>query len=211
MSITNILKGKLHADFLGSAETGRQFKGIPVEGMATEVYHCRRFFFLTGNGKGEPIENQRAVDAICSELVALKDARHPKPKPRKPNPITPAVKLPDAAILEKIRASRQAEKFDLLWNGRIGAYDSASEADMALTALLMWWCNNDTAQVERLFEQSALAKREKWDREDYRERTLAKAVGSDGYRPRKRSHRQSAALQRLAEHRAKRQAGEGRA
>ena len=202
-----ILRGTLDKDFLGTAETGRQFKGEPDKDMATEVYHCRRFFFLTGNGSGEPIENQQAIDSICAELLARKEAKQPKPKPSAVSKQqTATLKLTDTALLEKIRTSKQANKFDALWSGQIGAYDSQSEADMALTSMLMWWTNNDTAQVERLFEQSGLAKRDKWTREDYRERTLAKATRADGYTPRPTSNRQSKALQRLAEHRAKRQA-----
>ena len=201
-----ILQGTLDPDFLGTAETGRQFKGLPADGMATEVYHCRRFFFLTGNGSGVPTANQTAIDAICSELTALKQRKTPaKPKQKPRQETTPAIHLSDTVILEKIRASKQASKFDQLWDGHISAYDSQSEADMALTTILMWWTNNDTTQVERLFEQSGLAKREKWDREDYRQRTLLKAVRSDGYAPRNRSQRQSEALQRLVEHRTRRQ------
>ena len=201
-----ILRGTLHTDFLGTAETGRQFKGTPADGMATEVYHCRRFFFLTGNGSGEPTANQQAIDAICNELTALKLSKMPaRPKPKPRQQTTPAVHLSDTALLEKIRASKQAEKFNPLWDGHIGTYNSQSEADMALTTILMWWCNNELGQVERLFEKSGLAKREKWDREDYRQRTLAKAVRSDGYTPRNRSQRQSEALKRLAEHRNRRQ------
>ena len=201
-----ILHGTLDADFLGTAETGRQFKGVPADGMATEIYHCRRFFFLTGNGSGEPTANQQAIDTICSELTAHKLSKTPaKSKQKPPQQTTSAAHLSDTALLEKIRASKQAEKFNQLWDGHTGAYDSQSEADMALTTILMWWTNNDLAQVERLFELSGLAKREKWDREDYRQRTLAKAVRSDGYTPRSRSERQSAALQRLAEYRMRRQ------
>ena len=121
--------------------------------MATEVYHSRRFFFLTGNGSGEPTANQQVIDEICSELTARKASKHPKPKSRQ-NSTTHMLHLSDTALLEKIRASKQAEKFNQLWDGHIGAYDSPSEADMALTTILMWWCNNEFAQVERLFEQS---------------------------------------------------------
>ena len=203
-----ILRGTLDTDFLGTAETGRQFKGIPADGMATEVYHCRRFFFLTGNGSGIPTANQQAINAICKELTALKLSKTPaRPKQKLRQQTTPAVHLSDTALLEKIRASKQAEKFNQLWDGHIGAYNSQSEADMALTTILMWWSNNELAQVERLFEKSGLAQREKWGREDYRQRTLLKAIRSDGYTPRNRSQRQSEALQRLAEHRAHRQQG----
>ena len=177
-----VLPGKLSETFLGTAKTGRQFKGIPAPGMATEVYHCNRFFFLTGNGAGEPLENQQTIDAICRELLALKTQSAPKPQRRHQKRTTAAtLQFSDDVILQKIRASRQAVKFEMLWNGQIGTYDSASEADLALTTILMWWCNNDASQVERIFEKSALAQRPKWNREDYRARTLAKAEKSDGY------------------------------
>ena len=183
-----ILRGTLNDNFLGSATTGRQFKDIPAPGMAVEVYDKRRFFFLTGNGSGEPRENQSALDALCAELLALKEANQPKPK-MKPKPVRShsssdrPVTLSDDAVIDKIRRSRQASKFDTLFSGHIGTYPSASEADMALTRILMYWCQNDRVQVERLFERSGLAKREKWDREDYRERTLAKAEQSKVYTP----------------------------
>ncbi|MDE0636678.1 MAG: hypothetical protein OXI43_12635 [Candidatus Poribacteria bacterium] len=179
--------GVLSNAFLGTAETGRQFKGIPAVGMATEVYDRRRFFYLTGKGGGDPIKNQAGLSALCDELLALKAAMQPKPKPKREWPNSPAsrsVTLSDDAVIEKIRSSRQASKFEALWAGQIGAYPSASEADMALTSILMFWCQNDTTQVERLFERSGLAKREKWDREDYRERTLAKAESDWVYTPR---------------------------
>lgn len=73
-------EGVLSDAFLGSAKTGRQFKGIPAKGMATEVYHCGRFFFLTGEGSGEPHSNQAGLNAFCDELLSLKAAMQPKPK-----------------------------------------------------------------------------------------------------------------------------------
>lgn len=192
--------GVLSDAFLGTAETGRQFKGIPAVGMATEVYDRRRFFYLTGKGGGDPIENQAGLSTLCDELLALKAAIQPKSKPKRERSNSPAsrsVTLSDDAILEKIRSSRQASKFESLWAGQIGAYPSASEADMALTSILMGWCQNDKTQVERIFEKSGLAKREKWDREDYRERTLAKAESSWVYQPRV-SRRQSELMNRRA-------------
>ena len=167
-----IVKGVLSTEFLGAAETGRQFKDIPEKGMATEVYDKRRFFFLTGMGQGEPTHAQRAINEICKDLMNLKPT--PKPMRRSRRTITATEKLSDTDVLAKLRNSRQVVKFGALWAGHIGGYTSASEADMALTTILMWWCDDDT-QVERLFSQSGLAHREKWNRADYRERTLAKA------------------------------------
>ena len=183
--VKDILRGTLKREFLGTAETGRQFKNIPSAGMATEVYHCRRFFFLTGNGTGEPNETQAVIDSVSADLLAMKAAMHPNNVTQRragfPASESHTTVLSDEMVLEKIRHSRQAVKFDALWNGEMGAYQSWSEADMALTSILMWWCNNDVTQVQRLFEQSGLATREKWDREDYRLRTLSKAERSEGY------------------------------
>ena len=78
-------RGVLSDVFLERPEkTGRQFKGIPTAGMQVEVYDKRRFFFLTGEGSGEPRENQAGLNAFCDELLALWDQlkaeMQPKPK-----------------------------------------------------------------------------------------------------------------------------------
>ena len=70
--VKTVLYGRLTPAFLASAKTGRQFKNIPVDGMATEVYDRGRFFFLTGEGSGIPESNQVVIDSICDELVNLK-------------------------------------------------------------------------------------------------------------------------------------------
>lgn len=196
--IKSILIGSLSLEFLGSAETGRQFKSIPEKGMATEVYDKRRFFFLTGNGSGIPVANQSIIDEICQELLDLKEAMTPKPKRRFTyrQADTHSIKLSDQSVLEKIQKSKQASKFHSLWSGNIGTYDSASEADMALTSILMFWCGNDTQQVERIFSRSELAKRAKWDRDDYRARTLTKAESAEVYKP-YISQKNAEAIQRL--------------
>lgn len=67
-------------------------------------------------------------------------------------------------------------KFDRLWNGDTTEYASHSEADQALCNLLAFWTGGDPHRVERLFYESGLV-RDKWrDREDYRDRTIRKAI-----------------------------------
>ena len=171
-----ILKGRLTKDFLGTAETGRQFKGIPKDGMATEVYDDRRFFSLTGTGYEVAEGDPDAVDSICAELTALRPPRKPLP----PHPVT-QLTLDDETVLQKIHRSRKASKFDNLWNGQTELYPSESEADMALASMLMFWCSNNAEQAERLFGQSALGQRDKWQREDYRQRTFSNAVQAETY------------------------------
>jgi hypothetical protein len=59
--------------------------------------------------------------------------------------------------------------------GGTRAYDE-SGADMALAQHLAFWTGCDAARIQRLMNQSALA-REKWERPDYLPRTIGIAVG----------------------------------
>jgi hypothetical protein len=93
--------------------------------------------------------------------------------------------MSDADLIAKIKESKQAAKFDALMAGSITGYASQSEADEGLCTMLAWW-TKDAAQIKRVWSQSKLADRDKFDREDYQTRTIAAAVskiGADGYRP----------------------------
>lgn len=69
---------------------------------------------------------------------------------------------------EKAMAARNGAKFSRLWAGDISGYPSASEADVALLAMLLYWTDKDEDRAALLFEQSGLC-REKWTtRPDYR-------------------------------------------
>ncbi len=84
----------------------------------------------------------------------------------------------DDEVLERAAAARNGDKFRLLWAGQwqeAGDYPSPSEADQALCSLLTFW-TQDPRQIDRLFRRSSLYREEKWDREDYRERTIVKAL-----------------------------------
>lgn len=80
---------------------------------------------------------------------------------------------------DPIAASRKAkngDKFIALYdNGDISGYSSESEADLALCNALAFFTGGNEAEIDRLFRQSKLY-REKWEREDYREATIQKAV-----------------------------------
>ncbi len=67
-------------------------------------------------------------------------------------------------------------KFGRLWRGDASGYPTRSEADLALCAMLAYWCGADPARVEALFYRSGLC-RSKWRlRPDYRRRTIARAI-----------------------------------
>jgi len=88
----------------------------------------------------------------------------------------------DSEIIERAHRARNADRFARLWRGDVSQYASASEADLALCSLLAWY-TDDADQVARLVAQSGLA-RAKWERADYRERTIATALATAGARRR---------------------------
>lgn len=89
------------------------------------------------------------------------------------------VTLDDWEILSKARNAMNGAAFIALYDqGDTSAYNNdTSAADCALCEMLAFWTGPDAARIERLFNNSALAAREKWqNREDYREMTITKAL-----------------------------------
>lgn len=139
----------------------------------TELYIgglTNRFAVFTENiVQDKPLIN--CTEAILETLE--KDMKKHQPK-QQSKPIRKSNDLSDSEVLQKAMASKNSEKFGALWNGDFLG-KSHSEADLALCSMLAFWCGGDSAQMDRLFRQSALY-REKWERKDYREETLRKAV-----------------------------------
>jgi len=91
------------------------------------------------------------------------------------------------AVLQKALAAKNGDNFrryyygdTSLWEGAGAERDSQSAADFTLILMLLYWTNNDMAQVDRLFRQSGLM-RPKWDRpikgtETYGERIISDAL-----------------------------------
>lgn len=72
--------------------------------------------------------------------------------------------LDDDAVIKHAEASASGEKFKALYAGDWEElYGSQSDADMALLAILSFWCGCDEEQMDRLFRASGLM-RPKWDR-----------------------------------------------
>jgi hypothetical protein len=68
-------------------------------------------------------------------------------------------------------------KLKALWMGDMSAYkDDHSAADLALLGILARLLNGDVALMEEYFSASELGQRDKWERKDYRERSIKKAL-----------------------------------
>lgn len=89
----------------------------------------------------------------------------------------------DEMVVQKCRGAENAAKFaDLFDRGDVHAHHRGDDsvADLALLGIMAFY-TQDEAQLERLFSSSALGRREKWrQRDDYRRRTISRAVASLG-------------------------------
>lgn len=79
-------------------------------------------------------------------------------------------------------ASKSGKRIRRLWEGDRSGYSSPSEADQALCNYLAFWTDRDPVRMDSLFRQSGLV-RDKWEREDYRQRTIGTAIEAtpEGY------------------------------
>ena len=110
-------------------------------------------------------------------LVTLeKNMKRAQNKKKKPEPKALDVTAGGFDIICKLRKQKNGEKFCKLFDeGDFSDYGSQSEADLALCSMIAFRVGDDPDAIGQIFRQSALY-REKWEREDYREDTLAKGI-----------------------------------
>lgn len=134
------------------------------DGQAIEVYCRLRYLTVTGRCiHGGDVEDRREeFQALCVELFPEVEKRA---KVASSNGHAP-MPLDDSALQREMFASASGLSILRLWNGDITAHGGPdkthSGADLALCNYLIWWCQGDTAQADRLFRRSQLF-RPKWD------------------------------------------------
>lgn len=97
---------------------------------------------------------------------------------RTPNNVRPNRNLPDDSEIIRVACNaKNGRDFATLyageWEGK--GYPSQSEADLALCRRLAFYTGPDEVTIDRLFRKSGLY-REKWERDDYRDDTIRKAL-----------------------------------
>ncbi|MGD0581204.1 MAG: phage/plasmid primase, P4 family [Bryobacteraceae bacterium] len=165
-----------HIILRGTLPAGRRRMG-PIE-----MYDQARYFTITGaHIDGTPgsveersVELKELHDALYKDDEATENAAE---SPSLPNPeANTANDLSDAEIIERASKAANGAKFRDLWAGDWhGQYTSQSEADEALCWNLAFWAGRDADRIDTLFRQSGLY-RKKWDRQDYRQGTIARAI-----------------------------------
>jgi DNA-binding transcriptional ArsR family regulator len=130
---------------------------------------------------GERSVNQDFLDELAAWLTAAdeKSASENGAGEKNPPPPGSSYAPTDAEILEKCRSSQNSPKFAALYDhGDVFVYHHGddSRADLGLLGMLAFY-SQDPAQLERIFDGSRLAQRDKWRRRaDYRERTIRRAL-----------------------------------
>ncbi len=161
----------VHILVRGKLPAGRNRKG------RFEAYDRGRYFTITGehlSGSPQGIESrQDRLLAVVRRVFGEESANgHTKPLG-----VAEVVDtgLSDSEIIRKALAASNGERFSRLWSGDTSGYGSHSEADLALCGMLAFWAGGDDARIDALFGQSGLY-RKKWDRKDYRDRTITEAL-----------------------------------
>ncbi len=149
-----------------------------------EVYCSGRYVTVTGQHvEGTPT----TIESRQAELLAVHKQfwpEHHEPQRQQADSASVSANLTDVEIVEKAKRAKHGEQFRDLWEGGLDGKPSPSEADLALCSRLGWWVNYDAERVDQLFRQSGRM-RSKWNRPDYRARTLKKVCAgkSGGYEP----------------------------
>lgn len=144
-------------------------------GRGIEVYDRARFMVMTGDTlPGSPPD----LEPRTEQAHALYRELWPEGAATLPVRERPAAAAPlgvsDAAVIER---ARRMPDFRRLYDGAdTSKYnDDDSSADLGLLCYFVMAGATDPAQLDRLYRSSPLM-RDKWERTDYRERTIARAL-----------------------------------
>jgi len=170
----------IRADLNGA---GRHPQGIGV-------FQVDRLWYCTGEHvRGTPTTIEERQDELEKVVAHFLPATNVATDPWRVSSVNlPAggkiSDLDDRELLDRAMAARNGAEFTRLWNGDSQGYRSRSEADLAFCNMLSFWTGRDAERVDQLFRQSGLY-REKWERDDYRNRTIETAIAAttDVYKP----------------------------
>ncbi len=155
----------------GQLPAGRRKEG------PREMYDAKRYVTVTGRRFGSAPEGIADCNTVLPALHAKMFP--PKPEAAKPRPSRPAspLSVSDSDLLDIANKAANGTKFSALWRGDTSGYGGDdSAADLALCRLLAFYTGDSPSRIASLFSQSELGQREKWNREDYRARTIGTAL-----------------------------------
>ena len=125
--------------------------------IGLEMYQTKRFVCITGdviNDRFDILDYSNIIKDINKKYLGVMP---PKVVVTRCEPT-----LSDNELINRIRTSKHASKFEELYGGNINNYPSHSNADFALVKLLAFW-TQDRNQIDSIFRTSGLY-RDKWDK-----------------------------------------------
>jgi uncharacterized protein (DUF927 family) len=140
-----------------------------------EMYDSKRFFTVTGRHiKRTPLtieERQQELNSLYERIFNDVEEYQEEHQEEQTSP-----PMTDDEIIEKALKAGNGERFkQLYYEGDISVYNNDhSTADLALCNMLAFYTQN-AEQIDRLFRNSGLM-RLKWNRKDYRDGTISKAI-----------------------------------
>ena len=169
--------------------------------LGVEAYSEGRYFTITGQVYGDvkPIAERTGEMRVVYEKYIVKPEKAEAAKSNQSLPPTvetqppktpqgervPSEELSDGELWERMIASENGRDIQALYNGDISGYTRThqdgntypdhSAADMAMCLYLAYWTGNDAYRMDSMFRQTRLY-RDKWERTDYRERTISEAI-----------------------------------
>ncbi len=155
----------------GGSKEGRRCKRGWIE-----CYNSVRFVTLTGHRDstwpGEIVHRHERVNKFCEAAFPDEKPAKAADKP-KSAVVRPAEFVPDADDEAVLTACTRLFPgfWPLMW---AEGYEDHSKADLSLCCMLAT-VTRDEEQIDRVFRTSQLY-REKWERDDYRERTIERAL-----------------------------------
>lgn len=167
-------------DYLPSyAEYSPSGKGVHIIAKATvpvgrkrslvEIYSTGRYFTMTGN-----VMRDMPVNEIQTEVMSVWDQMGIAAEPH--HFLGDAFqKQDDEAVYKAASEAKNGDLFVRLWKGDWSGYPSnsdgsgSSEADFALIDILAYYSKN-RMQIQRMFETSALGKRDKYAKASFNRR-----------------------------------------
>lgn len=154
---------------------------------AVEMYDCSspRYLTITGHrvdGTPRGLQSRQGeIEEVHLRYLGKEVEKATSAAPAADVAVECADDLELVDILEVATHAKHGPKFAKLWAGNWeDDYPSQSEADLALCSILGFYCGPQPDLIDSVFRRSGLM-RDKWERVDYRERILGKAIDKDQF------------------------------
>jgi primase-polymerase (primpol)-like protein len=140
-----------------------------------ELYQARHYLTLTGNRLPEyPATIEKRLAGLYAFYTKHFAQSEPEQSKEEAQNQSNGSKLTDDQIICLASEAKNSAKFMALMAGNIDGYPSQSEAEQACCNLVAFYTTQEE-QIDRIVRRSGLY-REKWERADYREGTIRKAI-----------------------------------